>query len=152
MTVPNESFDAVENEKLPNDKTQITLENKDYKGNSVPYKAGAQATAAEKVDIGAFEFQGASTGGYVAPEEDKAWLQELVTLAAGVDKTKYEDSSVQDLENAVADANTALQGKSVQVSAMVYRMEHVLMNMLKKRRRRKWFSSGLCAHRGAVRV
>ncbi len=132
MTVPNESFDAVENEKLPNDKTQITLENKDYKGNSVPYKAGAQATAAEKVDIGAFEFQGASTGGYVAPEEDKAWLQELVTLAAGVDKTKYEDSSVQDLENAVADANTALQGKSVQVSAMVYRMEHVLMNMLKK--------------------
>ncbi len=132
MTVPNESFDAVENEKLPNDKTQITLENKDYKGNSVPYKAGAQATASEKVDIGAFEFQGASTGGYVAPEEDKAWLQELVTLAAGVDKTKYEDSSVQDLENAVADANTALQGKSVQVSAMVYRMEHVLMNMLKK--------------------
>ena len=132
MAVPNESFDAVENEKLPNDKTQITLENKDYKGNSVPYKAGTQAAATEKVDLGAFEFQGASTGDYAAPEEDKAWLQELLELAKGVDKTKYEDSSVQDLEGAIADANTALQSKSVQVSAMVYRMEHVLMNMLKK--------------------
>lgn len=124
MAVPNESFDAVANEKLPNDKTQITLENKDYKGNAVPYAAG-------KADIGAFEFQGAYAGSYEAPEEDKAWLQEMVTLAKGVDKTKFEAFSVQELEQTVANAETALQSKPIQVSAMVPRLEYVLMNMVR---------------------
>ena len=124
MAVPNESFDAVANEKLPNDKTQITLENKDYKGNVVPYAAG-------KADIGAFEFQGAYAGAYEAPEEDKAWLQEMVTLAKGVDKTKFEAFSVQELEQTVANAETALQSKPIQVSAMVPRLEYVLMNMVR---------------------
>ncbi len=127
LAVPNESFDAVANEKLPDDKTQITLENKDYKGNAVPYKA-----ASGKTDIGAFEFQGTYTGSYEAPKEDKAWLQEMVTLAKGVDKTKFEASSVQDLERAVTNAETALQSKPVQVSAMASRLEYVLMNMVRK--------------------
>lgn len=128
MAVPNESFDAVADEKLPDDKTQITLENKDYKGSDVPYKAGA----AEKVDIGAFEYQGAHEGSYGAPADDTAWLQEMVTLAGGVDKTKFEAASVQDLESALEAANTALESNPVQISAMVYRMEHVLMNMVKE--------------------
>ncbi len=132
MAVPNESFDAVADEKLPDDKTQITLENKDYKGSDVPYKAGAEATAAEKVDIGAFEYQGARQGSFEAPADDTAWLQEMVTLAGDVDKTKFEAASVQDLESALEAANTALESNPVQVSAMVYRMEHVLMNMVKE--------------------
>lgn len=131
MAVPNESFDAVAGEKLPDDETQITLENKDYKGNAVPYKAGVQATAAEKIDIGAFEYQGAGQGGFEAPAEDKAWLQEMVTLAEDVDKTKFEAASVQDLESALEAANTALESNPIQVSAMAYRMEYTLMNMVK---------------------
>lgn len=132
MAVPNESFEAVTDEKLPDDKTQITLENKDYKGSDVPYKAGAEATAAEKIDIGAFEYQGARQGSFEAPADDKAWLQEMVTLAGDVDTTKFEAASVQDLEDALEAASTALETNPVQVSAMVYRMEHVLMNMVKE--------------------
>lgn len=125
MAAPNESFEAVEDEKLPDDKTQITLENKDYKGNAVPYGAG-------KTDIGAFEFQGTYSGTYVADENDKAWLQEMVTMAEGLDKTQFEDVSVQELQKAVDSSKGALESKPVQVKAMAYRMEQVLMNMAKK--------------------
>ena len=131
MPVPNESFDAVADEKLPNNETQIALENKDYKGKAVPYKAGAQAAAAEKVDIGAFEYQGAREGTFEAPAEDKEWLQEMVTLAEGIDKTKFEAASVQDLEAALTAADTAIKSNPIQVSAMAYRMEYTLMNMVK---------------------
>ncbi len=132
MEVPNESFEAVADEKLPNDKTQITLENKDYKGNAVPYQAGAQAAATEKTDIGAFEHHGAYTGSATASEEDKDWLQKMITQAEGLDKTKFETSSVEKLEAAVADAKTALQSKPALVKTMVYRMENILMNMDRK--------------------
>lgn len=127
MEVPDESFTEVEEEKVA---SQITLENKDYKGNAVPYKAGATATAAEKPDIGAFEFQGASTGDYTSGE-DRAWVQTIIDLAKGLDPEEFEAASMTNLNDVVTKTEAALTANPVQLTAMKYRLEYALMNMKK---------------------
>lgn len=81
MAVPEESFDAVADEMV---KTNITLENKDYDGNTVPYED-------TKVDIGAFEYQGKG----LAPEEivtDKSYLKALLAQAEAYKESDFEAS------------------------------------------------------------
>ena len=127
MAVPDESFPAVEEEKKA---THITLENKDYKGNAVPYKAGAQAAATEKVDIGAFEFAGAYTGTYTS-EEDRDWVEKIIVLAKELDEEAFDAESMTNLNDVVVKTETALANRPEQLTAMKYRLEYALMNMKK---------------------
>lgn len=127
MAVPDESFPAVEEEKVD---THITLENKDYKGNAVPYKAGAAATATEKVDIGAFEFAGAYTGTYTS-EEDRDWLEKIIVLAKELDEEEFDAESITGLKDVVDKTEAALANRPEQLTAMKYRLEYALMNMKK---------------------
>lgn len=90
MEVPQESLPAVADELVP---THITIENKDYAGNTAPYENG-QSNA--YVDIGAYEYQGESTA--VKPETDKTYLNALIRMAEGYQKESYTEKSYENLK------------------------------------------------------
>ena len=128
MAVPEESFTAVANELVP---THITLENRDYEGNQVPYATGDAKT--EYIDIGAFEYQGA--GSTEAVSADKTYLQALVDLA---DSYKAEDFTADSWEEfaKVAESAKAALGRPTVTQAAVdatsAKMEKALANLKKQ--------------------
>ncbi len=121
MPVPQESLDAVKDELVP---TQITLENKDYEGNTVPY--ASKEAANRRVDIGAFEYQGEGTyeGG-----SDATYLKALVAQASSYKPDKYTAASWEAMQAALADAQKALDDKSGKEAAAAIRLENALINL-----------------------
>ncbi|MCI8495626.1 MAG: hypothetical protein HFI74_08095 [Lachnospiraceae bacterium] len=121
--VPEESLPAVKDELV---KTQITLENKDYKGNTVPYAGTA------KVDIGAFEYQGEGT--YVPPvaEADKTYLQALYSQAEGYKEENFVKSGWANLVTAMANAKKVLDNPSANqstVDIVTAKLEDAMQNL-----------------------
>lgn len=102
MAVPEESFTAVASELVP---TQITLENRDYDKNAVPFKTGDKKT--EYVDIGAFEYQGA--GSAQAVESNKTYLQGLINLADSYKEADFLPDGWKALKIALESAKSALE-------------------------------------------
>lgn len=121
MPVPEESFPAVADELVP---THITLENRDYEGNAVPY---ASANAADRrVDIGAFEYQGEGTytgGG------DTVYLNALIDQASGYQEAEFTKESWATLQDAIKKAKEAIGSAQSQLVAARIRLENALMNM-----------------------
>lgn len=121
MPVPEESFPAVANEMVP---THITLENRDYDGNAVPY---ASANAADRrVDIGAFEYQGEGT---YAGGEDAAYLNALIEQASGYQEAEFTKESWAVLQDAIKKAQEAIGSAQSQLVAARVRLENALLNM-----------------------
>lgn len=103
MAVPEESLDAVKDELV---KTHITLENKDYKGNAVPH------TGTKKVDIGAFEYQGAGNYQPVTGAVNKDYLQAIYDLANSYKEADFTASSWGNMVSAKEAAKTVLDNAS----------------------------------------
>lgn len=89
MAVPEESLPAIADELV---KTHITIENKDYAGNTAPYNNGQEKAY---VDIGAFEYQGEST--VERPETDKTYLNALIEMAESYKAADYSENSYGNL-------------------------------------------------------
>ncbi len=124
MPVPEESFPEVKDELV---KTHITLENKDYEGNAVPY-ASAKAEN-RRVDIGAFEYQG--DGSYTG-KSDADYLQALVQQAEGYQQKDFSASSWAAMQTALAKAKDALDladSAPNQVTAARIGLENALLGL-----------------------
>ncbi len=103
MAVPEESLDTVKDELVS---THITLENKDYKGNAVPH------TGTKKVDIGAFEYQGAGNYQPVTGAVNKDYLQAIYDLANSYKEADFTASSWGNMVSAKEAAKTVLDNAS----------------------------------------
>ncbi|MCI9082545.1 MAG: hypothetical protein HFI70_09625 [Lachnospiraceae bacterium] len=124
--VPEESLPAVESELV---KTHITLENKDYNGSAVPH-AGTG-----KVDIGAFEYQGAGTYEPEAVITDKDYLQAIYNQAKEYKEQDFTAATfkpmaeVRDSAKDVLDNSAAIQKT---VDGVTVKLEETIRNMAKK--------------------
>ncbi len=121
MAVPEESFPEVQQELV---KTHITLENRDYDGNAVPY---ASANAANRrVDIGAFEYQGDGT--YIGGE-DGEYLRALIAQASSYQQKDFTAASFAALRDAIQKAESVLASSPKQIPAAVIRLENACLAM-----------------------
>ncbi len=123
MAVPEESFDAVADEMV---ETNITLENRDYEGNTVPFED-------TKVDIGAFEYQGKG----LAPEEivtDKSYLKALLAQAEAYKESDFEAAGWSAFKTAYDKAQTIEKRVDVLqevVDAYAKNLENAMMGLAK---------------------
>lgn len=128
MAVPQESFEEVADEMV---ETHITLENKDYEGNAVPFDTKDADTA--KVDIGAFEYQGKGTGA-VEVITDKAYLQALISQAETYVENNFEKTSWSTFATALASAKVIAERKDApqeMVESYASNLEAAMMNLKK---------------------
>lgn len=128
MAVPEKSLEAVESEIVD---TQITLENKDYLGNAVPF--AADDASAQYVDIGAFEYQGAGNAPAVV-DTDKAYLQALIDMAQGYSEEDYTAATWKSLTKNLAEAVSVADRNSVSqktVDATAVKLEKAISSLVK---------------------
>ena len=118
MKVPEEKLPAVEDELV---KTHITIENKDYFGNNVPYN--------DVIDIGAFEYQ--KTKEIV----DKSELEKLYNDHKNDKQNNYTDESWKVFKNALNKAKDVLDNidsTQEQVNLATKELKNAIENLIIK--------------------
>ncbi len=109
LPVPNETFDAVKDETDPVT-THITLEYKDYEGNTVPN--GSEGS--RSMDIGAFQYQGEMS----VKDTDKSKLQSLVDVVSSYKAEDYTAETWQGFESALEKGKQILEDATVSQEAV----------------------------------
>lgn len=94
MNPPAESLPAVSDELVD---THITIENRDYAGNTTPYEAGNEPGT---VDIGAYEYQGKRESTDGSPERE--YLKQLVQMANAYNREEYTDLSYDEFREVLS--------------------------------------------------
>lgn len=107
--------------------TKITLENKDYEGNTVPF--------ADKVDIGAFEYQGTGTYQPKPVSTDKSFLQALYNQVKEYKADDFTESSFASFTRALNNAEIILNkadALQIAVDSVVSSLEDAAQGLRKQ--------------------
>lgn len=105
MPVPQDTFDAVKDETDPVT-THITLEYKDYEGNTVPQTSEEGKSS---VDIGAFQYQGEPT--VKVPERPE--IEKVLALVPEEEEAAYTKTSWKAYQDAVKEAEDTRKNGSI---------------------------------------